>query len=90
MEITDWARGAARLHALLREAALRTAPVVLPITKLHEPQPGPEGGGPVCRGCDAANGAPAVAEWPCRTYTLLCRNLLDVANIEETLVRLGH
>jgi hypothetical protein len=31
-----------------------------------------------------------VAEWPCRTYTLLCRDLLDVANIEDTLVRLNH
>ena len=32
----------------------------------------------------------AVAEGPCRTYTLPCRALPDVANVEETLSRLTH
>ena len=69
---------------------MRTAPVVLPIMKLHEPQSGPDGGPPVCRGCDGIAGADAVAAWPCRTYALLCRGLLDVKNIPETVVRLNH
>jgi hypothetical protein len=90
MEILDWMRGAARLHVLLHEAAARTAPVVLPIAKLHEPHAGPDGGAPVCHGCDGATGAPAGAAWPCRTYALLCRGLLDVTNIPETMVRLNH
>ena len=89
MEISDWMRGAGQLHALLREAAARTAPAVLPITRLHAPHLGPDLLSAVCKGCDRALATQPEAPWPCRTYTLLCRGLLDVTNVERTVERLA-
>lgn len=56
------------------------------VVRLHEPVV--DRGEPVCHGCDRGTLAGPDAVWPCRTYHLLVRDLLGVADVEGMLTRM--
>jgi len=40
---------------------------------------------PVCQGCDRDNPDAVDPIWPCRTYTIIAKNLLNIPNVEDVL-----
>jgi hypothetical protein len=61
--------------------------VVRRIVELHRPC-ADEAGYPTCRGCDSDGRPPTDAVWPCRTYTLVAREVLGIRDVEGFLTRL--
>lgn len=80
-----WQRASERLHSRVLEGA-RDA-LARDLTQLHRPTYEGEAI-PTCLGCDRDLPGGPGAVWPCRTYTLIARTVLCVADVEAVLTGL--
>jgi hypothetical protein len=84
----DWVKASTELHSLMLTTARAQAPVIVRVVELHAPRRTTGRGLPVCFGCDKAHSEVPDPEWPCRTFTVLARDLLDIKSVEDHLERL--
>lgn len=88
MNRDEWMRAARALFTLMLETARTQAPVIVGVVELHEPHAPSRSGLPVCHGCDVCNGDVPAPEWPCRTFTVLAKDLLGIRSVDDHLERL--
>lgn len=85
MNRDDWTAAARELYRRMLTKAQVDAPAVVGVVELHRPKQAPNRGLPVCHGCDKAHVEAPDPEWPCRTFAVLAKELLNIESVEDQL-----